>query len=81
MEERTFILSEDEAELALRIVNYVVYNSTIDTKSEPDGIFLDVNNFTKYLSAEDIPVLIKMLQRPSAFYGLDAKVLDAITED
>lgn len=81
MEERTFILSEDEAELALRIVNYVVYNSTIDTKSEPDGIFLDVNNFTKYLSAEDIPVLIKMLQRPSAFYGLEEKVLDAITED
>lgn len=81
MEERTFILSEDEVELALRIVNYVVYNSTIDTKSEPDGIFLDVNNFTKYLSAEDIPVLIKMLQRPSAFYGLDEKVLDAITED
>lgn len=81
MKERTFILSEDEAELALRIVNYVVYNSTIDTKSEPDDIFLDVNNFTKYLSAEDIPVLIKMLQRPSAFYGLDKKVLDAITED
>lgn len=81
MEKRTFILSEDEAELALRIVNYVVYNSTIDTKSEPDGIFLDVNKFTKYLSAEDIPVLIKMLQRPSAFYGLDEKVLDAITED
>lgn len=81
MKERTFILSEDEAELALRIVNYVVYNSTIDTKSEPDGIFLDVNNFTKYLSAEDIPVLIKMLQRPSAFYGLDEKVLDAITEE
>lgn len=81
MEERTFILSEEEAELALRIVNYVVYNSTIDTKSDEDGIFLDVNNFTKYLSAEDIPVLIKMLQRPSAFYGLDEKVLDAITED
>ena len=81
MEERTFILSEDEASLALRILNYVVYNSTIDGKSDEDGIFLDVNNFTKYLSAEDIPVLINMLQRPSAFYGLDKKVLDAITEE
>ena len=80
MEERTLILSEDEAYLALRIVNYVVYNSTIDGISDEDGIFLDVENFTKYISAEDIPSLIKMLQRPSAFYGLDEKVLDAITE-
>ena len=80
MEERTLILSEDEAYLALRIVNYVVYNSTIDGISDEDGIFLDVENFTKYISAEDIPALIKMLQRPSAFYGLDEKVLDAITE-
>lgn len=80
MKDRTFILSEDEAYLALLIVNYVVYNSTIDGKSDEDGIFLDVNNFSKYISAEDIPVLIKMLQRPSAFYGLDEKVLDAITE-
>ena len=81
MEERTLILSEDEAYLALRIVNYVVYNSTIDGKSDDDGIFLDVDNFTKYISSEDIPVLIKMLQRPSAFYGLDKKVLDAIKEE
>ena len=80
MKERTLILSEDEAYLALRIVNYVVYNSTIDAKSDEDGIFLDVNNFAKYISAEDIPSLVKMLQRPSAFYGLDEKVLDAITE-
>lgn len=81
MEERTLILSEDEAYLALRIVNYVVYNSTIDGTSDEEGIFLDVNNFSKYISAEDIPALVKMLQRPSAFYGLDEKVLDAITED
>ena len=81
MEERTLILSEEEAYLALRIVNYVVYNSTIDGKSDEDGIFLDVNNFSKYISAEDIPALVKMLQRPSAFCGLDEKVLDAITED
>ena len=81
MEERTLILSEEEAYLALRIVNYVVYNSTIDVKSDEDGIFLDVNNFSKYISAEDIPSLVNMLQRPSAFYGLDKKVLDAITED
>lgn len=81
MEERTFILSEDEAELAVRIVNYVVYNSTIDAKSDPDGIFLEINNFFKYLSADDIPVLIKLLQLPSAFSGLDEKVLDAITEE
>ena len=80
MEERTLILSEDEAYLALRIVNYVVYNSTIDGTSDEEGIFLDVNNFAKYISAEDIPSLVKMLQRPSAFYGLDEKVLDAITE-
>ena len=80
MKERTLILSEDEASLALRIVNYVVYNSTIDRISDEDGIFLDVNTFSKYISAEDIPVLVKMLQRPSAFYGLDEKVLDAITE-
>ena len=81
MEERTLILSEDEAYLALRIVNYVVYNSTIDGTSDEEGIFLDVNNSSKYISAEDIPALVKMLQRPSAFYGLDEKVLDAITED
>lgn len=81
MEERKLILSEDEAYLALRIVNYVVYNSTIDGKSDEDGIFLDVNTFSKYISAEDIPALVKMLQRPSAFYGLDKKVLDGITED
>ena len=80
MKKRTLILSEDEAYVALRIVNYVVLHSTIDGKSDEDGIYLDVNNFTKYISADDIPALVKLLQRPSAFYGLDKKVLDAITE-
>ena len=81
MKERTLILSEDEASLALRIVNYVVYNSTFERMPDEDGIFLDIRSFFKYISAEDIPVLVKMLQRPSAFYGLDKKVLDAITKE
>lgn len=81
MEEILFNFSREEAELACRIVNYVVHNATIDAKSDEDGIFLDVNKFTKYISAEDIPSLVKMLQRPIAFHGLDKKVLDAITEE
>ena len=80
MEERTLILSEDETSLALLIVNYVVNNSTIDAKSDENGIFLEVTDFYKYIPAEDIPSLVKMLQRPSPFHGLDKKVLDAITE-
>lgn len=81
MEERTLILSEDEASLALRIINYVVFNSTIDAKSDADGIFLEVQDFIKYISAEDTPTLIKMLQRLRLFADLDGKILDAITED
>lgn len=81
MEESKFILSKAEAELALRIVNYVVYNSTIDAKSDADGIYLEVSKFFKYISAEETPTLIKMLQRLRLFPDLDGKILDAITED
>lgn len=81
MEERTFILSQAESELALRIINYVVFNSTIDAKSDADGIYLEVQDFIKYISAEDTPTLIKMLQRLRLFDDLDGKILDAITED
>lgn len=81
MKESTFILSRAEAELALEIVNYVVLNSTIDAKSDADGIYLEVQNFFKYISAEETPTLIRLLQRFRYFEDLDGKVLDAITEE
>ena len=80
MKDRKFILSRAESELALTIVNYVVLNSTIDAKSDADGIYLEVQNFIKYISAEDTPTLIRLLQRLRLFADLDGKVLDAITE-
>ena len=81
MIDRTFILSRAEAELALQIINYVVLNSSIDGKSDADGIYLEVQSFFKYISAEDTPTLIKLLQRYRYFEDLDGKVLDAITEE
>lgn len=81
MIDRTFILSRAEAELALEIVNYVVQHSSIDGKSDADGIYLEVHNFFKYISAKDTPTLIKLLQRYRYFADLDGKVLDAITEE
>lgn len=81
MKERKFILSRAEAELALEIINYVVLNSTIDAKSDADGIFLEVQSFFKYISAEETPTLIRLLQRYRYFEDLDGKVLDAITEE
>lgn len=80
MEERLFNLSKAESELALRIVNYVVYHSTIDGKSDADGIYLEVEDFIKYISAEDTPTLIRLLQRLRLYPCLDQKILDAITE-
>lgn len=80
MKERKFILSRAEAEMALRIVNYVVQHSSIDGKSDADGIFLEVQNFYHYISAEETPTLIRLLQRFRYFEDLDRKVLDAITE-
>lgn len=81
MKEREFILSRAEAELALEIINYVVLNSSIDAKSDADGVYLEVQNFFKYIPAEEIPNLINLLQRYRYFEDLDGKVLDAITED
>lgn len=80
MIDKTFILSRVEAELALEIVNYVVLNSSIDAKSDADGIYLEVQSFFKYISAKETPTLIKLLQRYRYFADLDGKVLDAITE-
>lgn len=81
MIDRTFILSRAEAELALEIVNYVVQQSSIDAKTDADGIYLEVQNFIKYISATETPTLIKLLQRYRYFADLDGKILDAITED
>ena len=81
MIDRTFILSRAEAELAMEIVNYVVQHSSIDGKSDANGIYLEVHNFFKYISAKETPTLIKLLQRYRYFADLDGKVLDAITED
>lgn len=81
MIDRTFILSRVEAELAMEIVNYVVQHSTIDGKSDANGIYLEVHNFFKYISAKETPTLIKLLQRYRYFADLDGKVLDAITEE
>lgn len=81
MIDKTFILSRAEAELALEIVNYVVLHSSIDGKSDADGIYLDVQNFIKYISATETPTLIKLLQRYRYFADLDGKIIDAITED
>lgn len=80
MIDRTFILSRVEAELALEIVNYVVQHSSIDAKSDAKGIYLEVHNFFKYISAKETPTLIKLLQRYRYFSDLDGKVLNAITE-
>ena len=79
MIDRTFILSRAEAELAMEIVNYVVLVSSI-AKSKSDGIYLEVQNFTKYISPKEIPTLIRLLQRYRYFADLDGKVLDAIKE-
>lgn len=79
MIDRTFILSREEAELAMEIVNYVVLVSSI-AKSKSDGIYLEVQNFTKYISPKEIPTLIRLLQRYRYFADLDGKVLDAIKE-
>lgn len=81
MKESTLILSREESELALEIINYVVLNSTIDAKSDADGIYLEVQNFFKYISAEETPTLIRLLQRYRYFEDLDGKILDAITEE
>ncbi len=81
MIDKTFILSRDEAEMALEIVNYVVLHSSIDAKSDADGIYLEVQNFIKYISATETPTLIKLLQRYRYFADLDGKILDAITEE
>ena len=81
MIDRTFILSRAEAELALEIVNYVVQHSSIDAKSDAKGIYLEVHNFFKYISAKETPTLIKLLQRYRYFADLDGKILDAITEE
>lgn len=80
MIDRTFILSRAEAELALTIVNYVVSNSSIDAKSDADGIYLEVQSFFKYISAEDTITLMRLLQRLRCFEDLDGKIFDAITE-
>ena len=80
MKDRTFILSRAESELALTIFNYVVSNSTIDAKSDADGIYLDVQNFIKYISADDTITLMRLLQRLRLFADLDGKIFDAITE-
>lgn len=80
MIDRTFILSRAEAEMALEIVNYVVLHSSIDAKSEAKGIYLEVHNFSKYISAKETPTLIKLLQRYRYFADLDGKILNAITE-
>lgn len=81
MIDKTFILSRVEAELALEIVNYVVQHSSINAKLDADGIYLEVQNFIKYISAKETPTLIKLLQRYRYFADLDGKIIDAITED
>ena len=81
MIDKTFILSRAEAELALEIVNYVVQHSSIDAKSDAKGIYLEVHNFFKYISAKETPTLIRLLQRYRYFADLDGKVLDAITKE
>lgn len=80
MIDRRFILSRDEAELALTIVNYVVVHSSIDAKKDADGIYLEVDDFIKYLSAEESITLMRLLQRYRLFQDLDGKIFDAITE-
>lgn len=81
MIDRTFTLSRAEAEMALEIVNYVVLHSSIYRTSEADGIYLEVQNFIKYISAKETPTLIKLLQRFRYFADLDGKVLAAITKE
>lgn len=79
MKKRLFMITRAEEELALTIVNYVVDHSTI--KSDEDGIFLEVEDFLEYIPAEDIPTLIKLLQRRRIYPNLDDKIIEAITEE
>ena len=81
MEEKSFKLSTSEAVLALQIVNYVVHHATIDAKSDSDGIYLEVEDFIKYIPCEDTPILIRLLQRLRIYPCLDKKILEAITEE
>lgn len=80
MKDKRFNLSRAEAELALTIVNYVVVHSSINAKEDCDGIFLEVDDFIKYLSDEETITLMRLLQRYRLFEDLDGKIFDAITE-
>ena len=60
---------------------FLSYYAKLKIIYEHGGIYLDVQNFTKYISPKDIPTLIRLLQRYRYFADLDGKVLDAITEE
>lgn len=76
MKENKFLFSTEEILLAMNYVSYVIYNATKDKPEDEYGIFVNVQEFTKYIPYGDIPTLVSILQKTSIFTGLDIKVLD-----
>lgn len=81
MEENKTTFSTNEILLAMNYVSYVIYNATKDKDEDEDGIFVNVQEFTKYIPYGDIPTLVSILQKTSIYSGLDKKVLDWTTEE
>lgn len=81
MEENKTTFSTNEILLAMNYVSYVIYNATKDKDEDEDGIFVNVQEFTKYIPYGDIPTLVSILQKTSIYSGLDKKVLDWTIEE
>lgn len=83
-ENRFFQFSKEEIILAMNIVTDVLVNATKSSVPDEDGIYLNINEFIKYISYDKAEKLIKMLgkyQKYDIYKDLDKKVLDWITED
>ena len=68
----------------MNIVTDVLVNATKSSVPDEDGIYLNINEFTKYISYDKAEKLIKMLgkyQKYDIYKDLDKKVLDWITEE
>lgn len=83
-ENRFFQFSKEEIILAMNIVTDVLVNATKSRVPDKDGIYLNINEFTKYISYDKAEKLIKMLgkyQKYDIYKDLDIKVLDWIIEE
>lgn len=80
MKENKVTFTTEEILTAMNYVSYVMYNATKESEDE-DGIFVNVEDFIKFIPYDQIPILSSILQKTSMFTGLDKKVLDWITEE